>query len=130
MTCENCIRLTRELREARELIEEYERPGAMVDSRVYELNNWLGRPCQVQGAKMLVALMDAGGKIVPRDRLIHIIDYHGDLRVERILTVNVSRVNKALTNKGLPRAVRNAHGVGYYVSATDAETIRAAFNGS
>jgi DNA-binding response OmpR family regulator len=128
--CDNCVRLTRELREAQELIAEYERPGAVIDSRVYRVNNWLRRPCQIQSAKILVALLDAAGKVVPRDRLIHIIDYQGDLRIERILTVNVSRLNKALENKGMPRAVKNAFGEGYYIYDADADIIRAALNGS
>lgn len=114
--------LTRELREARELIAEYERPGSVIDTRVYQVNKWLGRPCQVQGAKMLMTMIDAPGKVIPRDRLAHIIDYRGDLPVERILAVNVSRLNKALTNKGMPRA-KNAHGKGYYVDVADAKRI-------
>ena len=123
MTCEHCIRLTRELREALELIEEYERAPSMIDARVYRINNWLRRPCQVQSAKMLKALLDANGKVVPRDRLTHLMNYQGDLPVERILTVNGSRLNKALENKGLPRAVKNAFGQGYYVSVDDTKRI-------
>ena len=122
MTCDRCISLTRELREARELIAEYERPGSVIDTRVYRANDWLGRPCQVQGAKILMALIDAPGKIVPRDRLAHIIDYAGDLPIERILSVNVSRLNSALSKRGMPR-VKNAHGKGYYVDADDAKRI-------
>ncbi len=117
--------LTRELREARELIAEYERPGSVIDTRVYEVNKWLGRPCALQGAKMLLSMIDAPGKIIPRDRLAHIIDYQGDTVIDRILTVNVSRLNKALVNKGMPKAVKNAHGKGYYIRVSDVDIIQA-----
>ena len=126
MTCENCIRLTRELREALELIDEYERPGAVSDARVYRINHWLSRPCSVQGAKILAALLDAKGQVVPRDRLVYIIDYAGDLPIERILSVNISRLRVALRNRGLKVSVNNAHSKGYYIDTKDADVIRAA----
>jgi DNA-binding response OmpR family regulator len=124
--CANCIRLTRELREALELVAEYERAPKNVDARAYQINNWLHRPCQIQSAKMLKALLDADGKVVLRDRLAFLMNYQGDLPAERILTVNGSRLNKALENKGLPRAVRNAFGQGYYIETKNADAIRAA----
>lgn len=124
--CPRCIHLTRELREARELIAEYERPAGTIDADVYRINDWLGRPCQVQSAKMLAMLLEKPGEIVLRDRLVFGMDYGGDLPDSKILQVNASRIRRALRNVGLHVAIKSAYAKGYYIEKSDAALIRRA----
>ena len=126
MTCDRCISLTRELREARELIAEYERPDATVTPEVQRVRKWLGRPTRIQTAKMLMALLKSPGQIVSNDRLAFAMDYDGDAPVTRILSVHSSHLRKSLQNKGLPRSVRTGYGAGRWIDPNNAALITAA----
>jgi DNA-binding response OmpR family regulator len=124
--CPRCVQLTRELREARELIAEYERPPETRCALANRVSRWLGVPCHPQAAKMLVMLLEQPGKIVHRDALIHGVDYNGDADIVKVLQVQASRVRVSLVRRGLPRAIQSAKGSGYYIEKSDADVIRSA----
>lgn len=124
--CPRCIQLTRELREARETIAEYERPSATMSAQANRVSRWLGLPCHPQAAKMLLLLMAKPGEIVLRDALLFGIDYHGDADVVKTLQVQASRARVSLIRRGLPRGIQSAKGSGYYIEKSDAAIIRRA----
>ena len=126
MTRENCIRLTRELREARELIEEYERPEQAIAPRFQKIRKWLGRPARVQTVKMLDALLKSPGQIVTNDRLAFAMEYDGDKPVFKILSVHSTYLRNALERRGLPRSVRTGYGSGRWIDPENAALISAA----
>lgn len=129
MMCDNCARLTRELREAREELREYERPAETHSAEVYRLNDFLGRPCQLQAAKMILMLMERPGQVVLKDNLIFGMQFNGSITATKVLHVNASRARAALIKAGLPRSVRSAWDKGYYIEQKDADMIRAAMEG-
>ena len=133
MTCENCIRLTRELREALETIEEYERPEQSITPEIHKIRKWLGRPARIQTARMLDALMKTPGQIVTNERLAFAMEYDGDLPIFKILSVHSTYLRNALERRGLPRSVRTGYGSGRWIDPENAAIIAAeieAFNGS
>lgn len=130
MTCEHCIRLTRELREAKELLSEYERDENTHSPDVYRMNDFLGRPCQLQAAKMILMLIERPGQVVLNDTLVFGMQFNGNITASKVLHVNASRARAALVKSGLPKSVKCAWSKGYYIEPRDAEIIRTAFNGS
>ena len=130
MTCDNCARLTRELREAREELAEYR--DALPDTedhRVVLIAKRLG--IQPQGGRMAAEMADRNGRICTTELLGELIGYGGEGYVGdpgRLMTgvvrVNISRLRKALERAGCPGAVVNYHGTGYALSEAGVKLVR------
>lgn len=124
--CPNCIRLTRELREAQETISEYERPQESASAEIHRIRDWLGRPSRIQSAKLLAALLRSPGNVVPNELLAFAMDYDGDRPVNLVLSTHSTYLRRSLERRGMPRSIQSAYGQGRYINANDAHTIKSA----
>lgn len=128
MACESCAQLTRELREAREEIEELSRPQKSFSAEVQKTRDWLGTPCRLQTAKLLLCLMKTPGRILDNDTLLFAMDYHGDGDASHIISVHTAMLRSSLRAKGLGPCVLSAYGRGRFIEKEDADLIREDMN--
>ena len=132
MVCDNCARLTRELREAREELAEYE--GALdvtEDMAVFKLGRALKiRP---QTAKLLLTLASRPDRMFGIDLLSDALGYAGagtetlapsGCLLSQSIRVNVVRARAALKSLGFDkRALTTAYGKGYGLSEDAAKAV-------
>lgn len=138
MSCPRCDQLARELREAREELEEWRRLGGREDAaeadltRLHALQAWLRDPylprsvSRPQAARLLQALVARAPEFCSPDRLAHVCGVGFDANAKSILRVNVTNVRKSLEALGLPVEIENSHGHGWRISREHAALVKAA----
>lgn len=115
--------LRAEVRELREELEEWRRfSDARPDTlRVYKWRQIL--KCHPQGLKVGMILADAPGRFFPTHDLHDRITESA--KSEKLVTVAVWRLRKALAAHGLRNCVRNEYATGYYMTREGAKAVKA-----
>jgi|GEM_PF-3928367 len=122
--CPNCIRLTRELREAREELAAYaEGPLDDVDQDLARVGLWLGARGNGNSARILMAIMQCDGRIVGWTQLGEMIGYEG-INVRGYLGVYICWIRKGLERNGMK--IHTAWGSGWWIDKPTIKAIRAA----
>ena len=95
---------------------EMEHRGAKLDTGAQALMYGGEKiPLSKNEYRILFSLMEAGGKVVSREKLMEKLWETDSFVDENTLTVNVNRLRKKLDAAGLPRFIATKFGVGYQV---------------
>lgn len=125
--CKNCERLNRELREAREEIQEWkvrgiDGGGDMASRLRYALKI---RP---QGALIVAAMMEREGRFVRPDFLIEAANIGGQSE-KNTLRVQILFARKSLDAVGITDAIVSSYGDGYLLTTEAASELRELVSG-
>lgn len=121
MPCDNCVRLTRELREAREELSEYRAPDTQPDPA--KLLRWLRKPASPQTAYLLLHLAQRPGRVCEIMDLADAMNAADTMNPRNCVRVHVARARRCLEFRGAPDAIFNLYGVGFGLDRATAAMI-------
>ena len=129
MTCNNCERLNREIRELREELAEWGRVEKNETLADKLRKRFRLRP---QASHVLAELVTRPDRVFGRDAMIQHMGYTGSPMEtvrdgeDQAIRNAITWIRNALKDERLDVTIRNIYGAGYLVSKADAAVIRAA----
>ena len=121
MACDNCARLTRELREAKEELAEYQIEAIEPDP--VKLLRWLRKPATPQTAALVLHLSRSPGRACQIMDLSDAMGASQTMDPRNGVRVHVARARRCLEYRGMSEVIFNQYGVGFSIERDAAKAI-------
>lgn len=132
MACDECDRLRRDLREAKEELAEYraDRPAPVaVNDNADRMGRWMkALDCPYGQVRLLMTFVESPGRAFDRDALLdHLEGFGRSEQTDRAIDTRIKRLRASLraalrTNTN---PISTLYGIGYVMDAPTAHTIKA-----